>query len=274
MFGAIVSGRLVQTGKCKSHWIVLKTLSNFRIISDFQQVDESKFLINIADADNLNYLVIFLTGATPLPLGIAGGKLRRNFLPFWCFRIPFQVFTSRGPTRITLLNGSTSDTSPTPNLRLSSRSPSSKNFTKWRNLQCLECSVQVKFLTSPRSEFPSSQNHRLCNKPPQQSAMPTRIMFSESVSWRTLLTSLPATPSVKARWRRIQTKPTCHCQLLWIGSPTSSGGLNKIPISGSNHANLRNKEWIEKTSLFWGGIFQVTWLTHIPQRRLKIHENK
>lgn len=49
VFGAIVAGRLVQT--------------------DFQQIEENKLLLSIPDADNLNYLVIFLTGSTPLPLG-------------------------------------------------------------------------------------------------------------------------------------------------------------------------------------------------------------
>lgn len=45
------------------------------ISTDFQQVDETKCLINIPDADNLNYLVIFLTGVVPLPDGFAGGKI-------------------------------------------------------------------------------------------------------------------------------------------------------------------------------------------------------
>ena len=50
-FGLIISGRLVQT--------------------DFQQIDSTKFLINISDADNINYLVTFLTGSIPLPAGTA-----------------------------------------------------------------------------------------------------------------------------------------------------------------------------------------------------------
>ncbi|CAG5104338.1 Similar to AAEL010953: Protein OPI10 homolog (Aedes aegypti) [Cotesia congregata] len=42
MLGIIVSGRLVQT--------------------DFQQISENQFLINVPDADNVNHIVIFLTG--------------------------------------------------------------------------------------------------------------------------------------------------------------------------------------------------------------------
>ncbi|XP_058058132.1 protein OPI10 homolog [Anopheles bellator] len=51
--GVIVSGRLVQT--------------------DFQQINESHFLINIPDADNVNHVVVFLTGTAPFPEGMAGG---------------------------------------------------------------------------------------------------------------------------------------------------------------------------------------------------------
>lgn len=50
------------------------------LLSDFQQVEETKFLINIPDADNLNYLVIFLTGVAPLPENFAGGKFRYFFV--------------------------------------------------------------------------------------------------------------------------------------------------------------------------------------------------
>lgn len=39
---------------------------------DFQQVDEQKFMITIPDADNINHIVVFLTGAIPLPVGMAG----------------------------------------------------------------------------------------------------------------------------------------------------------------------------------------------------------
>lgn len=39
---------------------------------DFQRVDEGKFLLNITEADNINHIVIFLTGTVPLPVGMAG----------------------------------------------------------------------------------------------------------------------------------------------------------------------------------------------------------
>ncbi|XP_045176445.1 protein OPI10 homolog [Mercenaria mercenaria] len=52
MFGIIVSGRLVQT--------------------DAQQVSENQMLFNIADADSINHIVVFMTGQTPFPDGLGG----------------------------------------------------------------------------------------------------------------------------------------------------------------------------------------------------------
>ncbi|XP_077260533.1 protein OPI10 homolog [Temnothorax americanus] len=52
MLGIIVAGRLVQT--------------------DFQQVGENQFLITIPDADNINHIVVFLTGTVPFPDGMGG----------------------------------------------------------------------------------------------------------------------------------------------------------------------------------------------------------
>ncbi|XP_015437495.1 PREDICTED: protein OPI10 homolog [Dufourea novaeangliae] len=52
MIGIIVSGRLVQT--------------------DFQQIGENQFLITVPDADNINHIVVFLTGSVPFPDGTGG----------------------------------------------------------------------------------------------------------------------------------------------------------------------------------------------------------
>ncbi|KAL3842587.1 hypothetical protein ACJMK2_020581 [Sinanodonta woodiana] len=52
MFGLIVSGRIVQT--------------------DAQQISENKFIFNIQDADNINHIVVFLTGQVPFPDGLGG----------------------------------------------------------------------------------------------------------------------------------------------------------------------------------------------------------
>lgn len=52
MLGIIVSGRLVQT--------------------DFQQIGDNQFLITVPDADNINHIVVFLTGTVPFPEGTGG----------------------------------------------------------------------------------------------------------------------------------------------------------------------------------------------------------
>ncbi|XP_043265022.1 protein OPI10 homolog [Colletes gigas] len=52
MLGIIVSGRFVQT--------------------DFQQIGDNQFLITVPDADNINHIVIFLTGVVPFPDGAGG----------------------------------------------------------------------------------------------------------------------------------------------------------------------------------------------------------
>ena len=51
-FGVIVSGRLAQL--------------------DFQNVDTNKFLLTIPDADTINHIVVFMTGASPLPPALGG----------------------------------------------------------------------------------------------------------------------------------------------------------------------------------------------------------
>uniref|UniRef100_A0A1B6C384 Uncharacterized protein n=1 Tax=Clastoptera arizonana TaxID=38151 RepID=A0A1B6C384_9HEMI len=52
IFGILATGRLVQT--------------------DFSQVGSKQFLINIPDADDINYISVFMTGVEPFPEGLAG----------------------------------------------------------------------------------------------------------------------------------------------------------------------------------------------------------
>lgn len=43
-----------------------------QVQTDFQQVGENQFLLNIPEADNINHIVIFMTGTVSLPPGTAG----------------------------------------------------------------------------------------------------------------------------------------------------------------------------------------------------------
>lgn len=74
MFGCIVSGRLVSSRKTHyqqhPHQHLLRSF--VQVQTDFQQVGDSQFLINIPEADHINHIVVFLTGTMPLPLGMAG----------------------------------------------------------------------------------------------------------------------------------------------------------------------------------------------------------
>ncbi|XP_015122225.1 uncharacterized protein LOC107044727 isoform X4 [Diachasma alloeum] len=55
MFGIIVSGRLVET--------------------NILQMNQNQFLITVPDADNVNHVVVFLTGSIPFPEGTGGAGL-------------------------------------------------------------------------------------------------------------------------------------------------------------------------------------------------------
>ncbi|XP_025410211.1 protein OPI10 homolog [Sipha flava] len=52
MFGLLVSGRLVRT--------------------DFERLEETKFMITINSAESVNYICVFLTGLLPFPEGTVG----------------------------------------------------------------------------------------------------------------------------------------------------------------------------------------------------------
>ena len=58
-------------------------LFGFQVQTDFQQIVENQFLITIPDADDINHVVVFLTGSIPFTDGMGGaGKI---FLETWKF---------------------------------------------------------------------------------------------------------------------------------------------------------------------------------------------
>lgn len=73
-FAIIVSGRLVRKSVLLyfSFSQVPLSLHLFQVQTDFQLVESNKFLITIPNADNINHLVVFMTGLCPLPEGMAG----------------------------------------------------------------------------------------------------------------------------------------------------------------------------------------------------------
>lgn len=80
MFAAIVSGRLVQ--------------------SDFVCLSDSKFLLHLAPLDNVNHIVVFLTGAAAFPIGVGGGVylgLEQNGELVWYF---LGILTNERPSAI------------------------------------------------------------------------------------------------------------------------------------------------------------------------------
>ena len=41
-------------------------------VQSFEQVGETQFLTTIHDADNINHIVVFMTGTIPFPQGMGG----------------------------------------------------------------------------------------------------------------------------------------------------------------------------------------------------------
>lgn len=65
----------------------------FQVQTDFQQVGENQFLITIPDADNINHIVVFLTGTVSFPDGMGGaGKTEDNINYFCIWTIEISSF--------------------------------------------------------------------------------------------------------------------------------------------------------------------------------------
>lgn len=46
-----------------------------KVQTDAQQIEQTKFLFTIGDADNVNHIAVFMTGQTPFPDGLGGAGM-------------------------------------------------------------------------------------------------------------------------------------------------------------------------------------------------------
>lgn len=94
----------------------------FQVQTDFQPLSETQLLTTILDANNINHIVIFLTGALPLPEGMAG---LGNYLIFKvfscviCFIVYFSWPDPNAPPNWQLL-GHISNAKPSAIFKISS----------------------------------------------------------------------------------------------------------------------------------------------------------
>lgn len=78
-----LSSRLINSNKkclrssvLSTSRTVISTIYPSQVQTDFQQIGETQFLITVNDADNINHIVVFLTGAVPFPEGMGGAGSR------------------------------------------------------------------------------------------------------------------------------------------------------------------------------------------------------
>jgi hypothetical protein len=62
--------RFIFSLTCES--IIEKLIFAMLQVQTFEQVGETQFLTTIHDADNINHIVVFLTGTIPFPQGMGG----------------------------------------------------------------------------------------------------------------------------------------------------------------------------------------------------------
>lgn len=52
----------------------------FQVRTDFERLEETKFMITINSAESVNYICVFLTGLLPFPEGTVGAGKNNNYI--------------------------------------------------------------------------------------------------------------------------------------------------------------------------------------------------
>lgn len=82
--------------------ILMRKLIFFQLQTDFTQISESDFVTEVANADSINHVVVFLTGVQSFPENLGGSGF--FYFVYYSFKIFYVILSYRFLNKSSLLN--------------------------------------------------------------------------------------------------------------------------------------------------------------------------